>query len=84
MKLTLPPLPYAMDALEPHLSRRTLEFHYEKHHRGYLAKLERALSGTVDGAKGLEELVRHHSSAVSDNAAQVWNHTFYWNSMTPG
>ncbi len=83
MKFELPPLPYAKDALEPHLSARTVEFHYEKHHRGYLSKLEAALRGTPDADKSLEEIMTTAEGAVYNNAAQVWNHTFYWNSMRP-
>ncbi len=80
----LPPLPYALDALEPHLSKQTLHFHYEKHHRGYLEKLNRALEDAPEGERSLTELVRTSSGSVFNNAAQVWNHTFYWNSMRPG
>ncbi len=85
MALTLPELPYSKDALEPHISARTLEFHYGKHHAGYLAKLNAAIE--ADAAlrgKSLEELVRTTSGGTFNNAAQVWNHSFYWNSMKPG
>jgi len=83
MKLELPALPYAKGALEPHLSARTLEFHYERHHRGYLEKLRGLVAGTPDEHLELTDLVTQSSGAVFDNAAQVWNHTFYWNSMAP-
>ncbi len=84
MHFELPELPYAKDALEPHLSARTVEIHYERHHRGYLDKLRGLIEGTPDADRELAELVRSSSGPVFDNAAQVWNHTFYWHSMTPG
>ena len=83
MKFELPALPYAKDALEPHLSAKTLEFHYERHHRGYLEKLRGLVEGTPDEHLELTDLVTQASGAVFNNAAQVWNHTFYWNSMEP-
>jgi Fe-Mn family superoxide dismutase len=83
MKFELPKLPYAMDALEPHISARTLEFHYERHHHGYLEKLRGLIEGTPDEKLELAELVTERSDAIFTNAAQVWNHTFYWNSMAP-
>ena len=81
MKFELPALPYAIGALEPYLTARTLEFHYERHHRGYLEKLRSLIEGTPDEALELPDLVTRASGAVFNNAAQVWNHTFYWNSM---
>jgi Fe-Mn family superoxide dismutase len=84
MNFELPDLPYAKGALEPHLSAQTLEFHYERHHRGYLEKLRGLVEGAPEGARDLDELVVDADGAVFNNAAQVWNHTFYWNSMTPG
>jgi superoxide dismutase, Fe-Mn family len=84
MKLTLAPLPYAKDALAPHLSARTLELHYEKHHRGYLQKLAKLIRGKPEENLSLEQLVRHTEGPILDNAAQVWNHDFYWRSMKPG
>jgi len=84
MKFELPPLPYAKDALEPHLGRETLEYHYEKHHRGYLEKLEAAIRGTPSAALSLEEIIRTAKGEVYNHASQVWNHTFYWESMKPG
>jgi len=83
MIFELPELPYAMDALEPHLSARTLEFHYERHHRGYLEKLRGLIEGTPDAHLELPDLVTQAGGAVFNNAAQVWNHTFYWQSMAP-
>ena len=83
MKFELPPLPYAKDALEPHLGAETLEFHYEKHHRAYLTKLEKLLAGKPLAERSLVEIIRESDGAVFNNAAQVWNHTFYWNSMSP-
>ncbi len=82
MKLEVPPLPYAVDALEPHIGARTVETHYEKHHKGYLKKLEKALAGQ-DKPKTLEECILESSGDVYNFAAQVWNHTFYWQCMTP-
>lgn len=84
MHLELPALPYAKDALEPHLSARTLDFHYEKHHRGYITKLKQAVEGTPAAQQGLTELIETAAGDVFNHAAQVWNHTFYWRSMTPG
>jgi Fe-Mn family superoxide dismutase len=83
MKFTLPPLPYAKDALEPYVSGLTLEVHYEKHHRGYLEKLEKLVNGKPEEQETLEQLIRTAQGDVYDNAAQVWNHTFYWHSLRP-
>jgi Fe-Mn family superoxide dismutase len=83
MKFELPTLPYAKDALEPHIGAETLEYHYEKHHRGYLRKLQKAIEGSRQGDRDLEAIVRTSEGAVFNNAAQVWNHTFYWRSMRP-
>jgi Fe-Mn family superoxide dismutase len=83
MKFELPRLPYAKDALEPHLGAETLEFHYEKHHRGYLEKLEKLLAGKPLAERSLVEIIQESDGAVFNNAAQVWNHTFYWSSMSP-
>jgi len=83
MKFKLPPLPYAKDALEPHMSAETLEFHYEKHHKGYLDKLEAAIKGTPTASLSLEEIIRTSKGPVYNNAAQVWNHTHFWESMQP-
>ena len=83
MKFELPPLPYAKDALEPHLGAETLEFHYEKHHRAYLTKLQKLLADKPLAERSLVDIIRESDGAVFNNAAQVWNHTFYWNSMSP-
>jgi Fe-Mn family superoxide dismutase len=84
VKFELPPLPYSTGALEPHISSRTLEFHYDKHHRGYLTKLEDAISGTPDEKKSLEEIfMSTEEPKIFNPAAQVWNHTFYWSCLSP-
>ncbi|MFV0283339.1 MAG: superoxide dismutase [Fe] [Castellaniella sp.] len=83
MAFTLPPLPYAMDALAPHISQETLEYHYGKHHQAYVTNLNKALEGTEMASLSLEDVIRKSSGGVFNNAAQVWNHTFYWNSLSP-
>ena len=83
MAFTLPPLPYAMDALAPHISPETLEFHYGKHHQAYVTNLNKAVEGTELASLSLEDVIRKSSGGVFNNAAQVWNHTFYWNSLSP-
>ena len=83
MAFTLPPLPYEMNALEPHISKETLEFHYGKHHQTYVTKLNKLIAGTEFESASLEEIIRKSSGGVFNNAAQVWNHTFYWNCMSP-
>jgi Fe-Mn family superoxide dismutase len=83
MKFELPELPYAIDDLEPHLTARTLEFHYDRHHRGYLEKLRSLIEGTPHETTELSDLVVSASGEIFNNAAQVWNHTFYWHSMAP-
>lgn len=84
MKFEVPSLPYAKDALAPHISARTLNIHYEKHHKGYMKKLDAALaSDDKRRAASLEELVRTSEGKVFNCAAQVWNHSFYWNSLSP-
>ncbi len=83
MKFDLDPLPYAKSALAPHLSEETLSFHYEKHHTAYMNNLKKLLEGKPEADKPLVEIVRGSSGGVFNNAAQVWNHTFYWNSMKP-
>lgn len=83
MEFEIPPLPYAKDALEPHVSAETLELHYEKHHRGYLDKLRKGIEGKPEAEKSLEDLIQSASGDVFNNAAQVWNHSFYWMSMHP-
>ena len=84
----LPALPYAMDALAPHISKQTLEFHYGKHHRTYVDNVNKLIAGTDLAELSLEDLVRRVAGdtakpGVFNNAAQVWNHTFYWHSMRP-
>ena len=83
MAHTLPPLPYAMDALAPHISKETLEFHYGKHHQTYVTNLNNLIPGTEFESASLEDIVKKSSGGVFNNAAQVWNHTFYWNSLSP-
>jgi Fe-Mn family superoxide dismutase len=84
MNFELPPLPYAKDALQPFMSAETLEYHYEKHHKSYMSKLKELLIGRAEATGTLEEIVKHSSGAIFNNAAQVWNHTFFWKSMRPG
>jgi Fe-Mn family superoxide dismutase len=84
MEHTLPPLPYALDALAPHISKETLEFHYGKHHQAYVTNLNKLIKGTEFESLSLEDIVKKASGGIFNNAAQVWNHTFYWNSMSPG
>jgi len=83
MAHTLPPLPYALDALAPHISKETLEFHYGKHHQTYVTNLNNLIPGTEFENASLEDIVKKSSGGVFNNAAQVWNHTFYWNSLAP-
>ncbi|TLU67101.1 superoxide dismutase [Fe] [Thalassotalea litorea] len=83
MAITLPALPYAQDALAPHISAETLEYHYGKHHNTYVVKLNGLIEGTEFANASLEEIVKKSSGGVFNNAAQIWNHTFYWNSLTP-
>ncbi len=83
MAFELPALPYAQDALEPHISAETLSFHYGKHHNTYVTKLNGLVEGTDLASKSLEEIIKTSSGGVFNNAAQIWNHTFYWNSLSP-
>lgn len=83
MAIELPPLPYAQDALEPHISKETLDYHYGKHHNTYVVKLNGLIDGTPEADKSLEEIVKSSSGGVFNNSAQVWNHTFYWHCLTP-
>ena len=83
MSYELPALPYELDALEPHLSKETLEFHYGKHHKTYVNNLNKFIPGTEHEGKSLEELITTTSGSIFNNAAQVWNHTFYWNCLSP-
>jgi superoxide dismutase, Fe-Mn family len=83
MEHTLPALPYAMDALVPHISKETLEFHYGKHHQTYATNLNNLIKGTEFENSGLEEIVKKSTGGIFNNSAQIWNHTFYWNSLAP-
>lgn len=83
MEHTLPALPYAEDALAPHISAETLSFHYGKHHKTYVDNLNNLIKGTEFENATLEEIVKKSSGGVFNNAAQVWNHTFYWNGLKP-
>jgi Fe-Mn family superoxide dismutase len=85
MAFSLPDLPYAQSALEPHISERTLGFHHGKHHAAYVNNLNGLIEGTPHESSSLEDIiVAAEPGGLFNNAAQVWNHTFYWNSMTPG
>ena len=84
MSFELPPLPYAKDALEPHISAETLEYHHGKHHNTYVVKLNGLVPGTEFEGKSLEEIIKSApAGGIFNNAAQVWNHTFYWNCLSP-
>lgn len=83
MAFQLPELPYSKDALAPHISAETLEYHYGKHHAGYVTKLNAAVEGTPKAEMSLEEVIKTSEGGLFNNAAQVWNHTFYWNSLSP-
>ncbi len=79
----LPPLPYAKDALAPYISEETLEFHYGKHHQTYVTNLNNLIAGTEFEELSLEAIIKKASGGLFNNAGQVWNHTFYWNSLSP-
>ncbi|WP_113906461.1 superoxide dismutase [Fe] [Aliidiomarina celeris] len=83
MAFELPALPYEKNALEPHISAETLEFHYGKHHQTYVDKLNGLVEGSDLAGKSLEEIIRSSDGGVFNNAAQVWNHTFYWHCLSP-
>lgn len=84
MNFKLEPMPYAQDALEPHISARTISYHYNKHHQGYLTKLDDALpKGDARRDQSLEEIIKSSEGRVFNCAAQVWNHSFYWQSLDP-
>ncbi len=88
MAITLPALPYADTALEPHISANTISFHYGKHHKAYVDNLNKMIDGSDLAGKSLEEIIKATAGkadqqGIFNNAAQVWNHTFYWNSMAP-
>jgi superoxide dismutase, Fe-Mn family len=79
----LPQLPFPMDSLQPHISKETLEYHYGKHHQTYVTNLNNLIKGSEFENLSLEDIVRKASGGIFNNAAQVWNHTFYWNSLSP-
>ncbi len=83
MAFELPALPYERDALEPHISKETLDFHYGKHHNTYVVKLNGLVEGTELENKSLEDIVKTSEGGIFNNAAQIWNHTFYWNCLSP-
>ena len=83
MKHELPELPYPSNALEPHISAETLAFHHGKHHRTYVDKLNELIAGTPYEKSTLEEIIRNASGGIFNNAAQIWNHSFYWNCLSP-
>jgi Fe-Mn family superoxide dismutase len=83
MAFTLPELPYSKDALAPHITAETLEYHHGKHHKAYVDNLNKLLDGKPEANKTLEEIVLSSEAGVFNNAAQIWNHTFYWHSMKP-
>jgi len=85
MEHQLPQLPFAMDALAPHMSRETLEYHYGKHHQAYVTNLNNLIKGTEYEALELEAIIRKApAGGIYNNSAQVWNHSFFWNCLTPG
>lgn len=79
----LPKLPYAMDALQPYISKETLEYHYGKHHQAYVNNLNNLIKDTELANLSLEDIIMKSSGGVFNNAAQIWNHTFYWHCLTP-
>jgi len=83
MAIELPALPYAIDALAPHISQETLEYHHGKHHKTYVDKLNGMIPGTEFEGKDLEDIIKSASGPVFNNAAQIWNHTFYWHCLSP-
>ena len=83
MAITLPELPWSKDALAPHISAETIDFHYGKHHNAYVTKLNAAIEGTEFAEMSLEDIIMKSSGGMFNNAAQVWNHTFYWNCLSP-
>ena len=83
MPFELPPLPYAPNALEPHISRETLEFHHGKHHKTYVDKLNELVKGSEFENASLEEIIKRSEGKIFNNAAQTWNHTFFWSCMKP-
>jgi len=84
VSFVLPPLPYPKDALVPHMSAETFDYHHGKHHQAYVSKLNELTAGKPEANKSLEELIKSTEGGLFNQAAQVWNHTFFWNSMKPG
>ena len=83
MEHTLPALPYELNALEPHISKETLEFHHGKHHQTYVTNLNNLIKGTEFADMSLEDIVKKSAGGIFNNAAQIWNHSFYWNCLSP-
>jgi Fe-Mn family superoxide dismutase len=83
MAYELPELPYAQNALEPHISAETLDYHHGKHHAAYVANLNKLVAGTEHEGKSLEDIITSSDGGIYNNAAQIWNHTFYWNCLSP-
>ena len=83
MAIELPPLPWARDALAPHISAETIDYHYGKHHQAYVTNLNKQIEGTEFEKLALEDIIKKASGGMFNNAAQVWNHTFYWNCLKP-
>ncbi len=83
MAFELPPLPWAEDALAPHISAETIEYHYGKHHKTYVDNLNKAVDGTPDADLSLEDIILKAEGPLFNNSAQVWNHTFFWNGLAP-
>src|SRR5581483_5521907 len=83
MKHELPKLPFQKNALEPYISAETIEYHYGRHHKGYIEKLNQLIQGTEFADLSLEKIVMRSNGAIFNNASQAWNHTFYWNSLAP-
>lgn len=83
MAFTLPPLPYDKNALAPHISAETLEYHHGKHHNAYVTNLNKLIEGKPEASLSLEEIIKSSEGGIFNNAAQIWNHTFYWSSMKP-
>ena len=83
MAFELPPLPFAKNALEPVMKSETFDYHYDKHHKAYVTKLNQLLEGKPEANKSLVEVIKSSTGGVFNNAAQVWNHTFFWDSLKP-
>jgi Fe-Mn family superoxide dismutase len=83
MSFALPPLPYAKDALLPHISPETIDYHYGKHHQAYVTNLNNLIKGTEFESLSLEEIIKKSTGGIFNNAAQIWNHTFYWHCLSP-